>query len=303
MLYRRPVVQDGDESLALEAADSSAAGPGTQVAAPGRMGATNTTVFSAGTSNATALVTREASRLFDVLEAGPQDPDDAPFPDPLYHPLVVRALLAHACGWGDLGSKLQSELALDNQRARRLLTPILGYGTLDASKLGAAATNRAVLIAGGAIARDKRHTYEVPLPPSLRARAEWHRVTITLASTVPTVGQLTRYRGAKVYFATPDTGLAAGSRVDAEHNSVRRGSLQHEIIEGTRAMVFNDGEAFPVNVECMDDAARLRAGHTVRYALVVSIETAVETSATIHQEVSEQLRLQVRDRARGRVAG
>jgi hypothetical protein len=183
------------------------------------------------------------------------------------------------------------------------LTALLGYGRLDTDRLGTAATNRAVLVAGGHIARNERHTYELPLPPSLRARAEWHRFTITLAYTVPTVGQLSRYRGAKVYFATPDTNLAGGDRTDAEHNTVRRGSLQHEIVQGTRTMVFGDGDAFPVHVECMDDAQRLRAGKTVRYALVVSVETAEQTSTTIHDEVRARLREQARDRARGRVQG
>ena len=44
-----------------------------------------------------------------------------------------------------------------------------------------------------------------------------------------------------------------------------------------------------------------RAGKTVRYALVVSVETAEQTSTTIHDEVRAKLRQQVRDRARGRV--
>ncbi|EUA24312.1 hypothetical protein I552_3824 [Mycobacterium xenopi 3993] len=120
---------------------------------------------------------------------------------------------------------------------------------------------------------------------------------------VPTVGQLTRYRGAKVYFATPDTDLAGGDRTGAEHNTVRRGSLQHEIIQGTSAMVFGEGDMFPIHVECMDDAQRLRAGKKVRYALVVSVETAEQTSTTIHDEVRARLREQARDRARGRVQG
>ena len=118
---------------------------------------------------------------------------------------------------------------------------------------------------------------------------------------VPTVGQLNRYRSAKVYFATPDMQLAGGDRIDAEHNSVRRGSLQHEIVQGTRTMVFGDDGTYPVHVECMDDAQRLGAGKTVRYALVVSVETAEQTSTTIHDEVRSRLRQQVRDRARGRV--
>ena len=302
-LYTRPVTTPGDETVTVELAHTATTGPGLQVAAPGQRGATSNTVFTTGTSNATALVTREASRLFDILEAGVSDADDAPFPDARYHPLLVRALLAHASRWDRWGTRLRQELGLDNQNARRHLTALLGYGRLDTSVLGTATTNRAVLIAGGHIARDQRHTYGLPLPPSLRARAEWHRFTITLAYTAPTVGQLARYRGAKVYFTTPDTNLAAGDRIDVEHNSVRRGSLQHEIVEGTRAMVFRDGDAFPIHIECMDDAQRLRAGKTVRYALVVSAETAVETSATIHQEVRARLRQQASDRARERARG
>jgi hypothetical protein len=300
-LYTRPLATRGEETVAIELAQTAITGPGLQVAAPGRAGATNNTVFTTGTSHATALVTREANRLFDVLEAGAADTDDARLPDPQYHPLVVRALLAHASSWGEWEARIRRELGLDSQQARRYLTAFLGYGRLDVDRLGTAATNRAVLIAGGHIARNQRHTYELPLPPSLRARAEWHRFTITLAYMVPTVGQLTQYREAKVYFATPDTTLAGGDRTDAEHNTVRRGSLQHEIVQGTRAMVFGDGDAFPIHVECMDDAQRLRAGKSVRYALVVSVETAEQTSTTIHDEVRMRLRQRARDRARERV--
>ncbi|WP_253905689.1 S8 family peptidase [Arthrobacter sp. H5] len=302
-LYTRPVTRPGEETVAIELAKTAITGPGLQVAAPGRAGATNNTVFTVGTSNATALVTREASRLFDVLEAGAADAGDAPLPDPQYHPLLVRALLAHASSWGEWESRVRHELGLSNQQARRHLTALLGYGRLDTDRLETAATNRAVLVAGGLIARNQRHTFELPLPPSLRARAEWHRFTITLAYMVPTVGQLTRYRGAKVYFATPNTDLVGGDRTDAEYNSVRRGSLQHEIVQGTRAMVFGDGDVFPIHVECMDDAQRLKAGKTVRYALVVSVETAEETSTTIHDEVHAQLRQRVADRVRERVQG
>lgn len=296
-LYTRPVVTLDQDEVSTELAPTAATGPGLQVAAPGRAGATNNTVFTIGTSNATALVTREASQLFDVLEAGTPSAEDAPLPDAQYHPLLVRALLAHASSWGDWDTTLRRELGLTSQDARRRLTALLGYGRLDTNRLGSAARTRAVIVAGGNIARNERHTYELPLPPSLRARAEWHRFTITLAYTVPTVGQLSRYRSAKVYFATPDTNLAGGDRTDAEHNTVRRGSLQHEIVQGTRTMIFGDGDAFPIHVECMDDAQRLRAGKNVRYALVVSIETAELTSTTIHDEV----RARLRERARGRV--
>lgn len=301
-LYARPIPPpDGQKNVAVELAHTATTGPGLQVAAPGRAGVTNNTIFSIGTSNATALVAREASRLFDVLEAAADGTDDAPLPDPQYHPLLVRALLAHASSWGEWSARLRQELGLTNQQARRDLTPLIGYGRLDTDRLGSAAPNRAVLVGGGQIGCDQRHTYELPLPLSLRAKAEWHRFTITLAYMAPTVGQLNRYRGAKVYFTKPDTHLAGGDRTDADHNAVRRGSLQHEIVEGTRAMVFGDDDTFPINVECMEDAQSLPSDMRVRYALVVSVETALQTSTTIHDEVRTRLREQTRNRARGRV--
>lgn len=300
-LYLRPVLVPGKDLVDLKLAHTAQTGPGLQVAAPGRGGATNCTAFTFGTSNATALVTREASRLFDILEAGVDVKEDSPLPGPEYHPLLVRALLTHASSWGEWEAQLRSDLGIPGRDARRKLSALLGYGKLDTSRLGVAATNRAVLVAGGRIGRNQRHTYELPLPPSLRSRAAWHRFTITLAYAVPTVGQLTRYRGAKVYFDTPDTKLAAGDRIEGEHFTVRRGSLQHEIVQGSRAMIFADGDTFPIRVECMDDAQHLPKKKSIRYALVVSVETAEEISTTIHDEVRAILRQQARERARERV--
>ncbi|SER87461.1 Subtilase family protein [Propionibacterium cyclohexanicum] len=289
-LYTRPVIDPNQERVSISLARTGATGPGQQVAAPGTGGAVNRTAFTHGTSNATALVTREASRIFDILEADQPDAEDAPLPDPQYHPLLARALLAHASSWGIWEETLRHDLGLSGQEARRQLTAMLGYGRLDLDRLATAATNRAVMLAGGHIGRNERHTYEVPLPISLRAKAEWHRFTITLAFAAPTVGQLARYRSAKVYFSTPDTKLAGGDRSDAERNAVRRGSLQHEIVQGSRAMSFVEGDSFPIHVECMDDAQRLPTSSTIRYALVVSVETAERTSNTIYEEVRDRLR-------------
>lgn len=296
-LYVRPVADPGKDTVDLQISRAGQTGPGLQVAAPSANGAMNRTVFIFGTSAATALVTREASHIFDILEGGAASADESPLPDPQYHPLLVRALLVHASSWGGWESQFREDLEIHGQDARRRLSALLGYGKLDLTRLGVAATNRAVLIAGNHIGADQRHTYELPLPPSLRSRAKRHRFTITLAYAVPTVGQLARYRRAKVYFATPDTKLAAGDRVEADYNAVRRGSLQHEIVQGTRAMTFGDGGTFPIHVECMDDAQHLPKENSIRYALVVSVETAEGVSVTIHDEVRAGLRQQARTRA------
>ena len=305
-LYRRPVVDPEAEMVALEMVRTDRLGPGMQVASPGISGTTRAVAYTHGTSNATALVTREASTLFDLLELGPDSPEDFAYPDPVFHPVLVKALLVHASSWGQQAETLRRRLLAggevpDGRKIRRELTTLLGYGKLDSVRLGRAATNRAVLIAAGRIGRDERQTFEVPLPVSIRARAEWRRFTVTLAFIAPTVGHLTRYRGAKVYFDRLGEDMTGGDRIDADHNAVRRGSCQHEIVEGEKAIVFADDGSLPIHVQCMDDAQRLRRGHKIRFGLVVSVETSVSTSTTIHDEIRSRLRAKARDQVASRL--
>lgn len=276
LLFTKPPPSSESE-IALSIARTGRTGPGVQVAAPGEGGDTDRTRFDYGTSHATALVTREASLLFDILETEP-DEGTLALPDALFHPLLVRALLAHACSWGDWRT------AVSPQSSRKVLTPLFGYGRLDPER-ARGAVNRAVVIAGNEIGVDERHTYELPLPLSIRSKAEWHRFVITLAYWAPTTRGLNTYRAAKVYFNAPNIKLGEGKRINADYHAVQRGSLQHEIIDGSKTMRFGDGDTFPIHVECMRDGQK--AGHIgrIRYALVVSIETAASTSSTIHDEV------------------
>lgn len=300
-LYQRPLAS-GDEEVTLISVDSSRVGPGTLAAAPDRMGGTSSTAYSFGTSNAAALVSRKASSLFDMLEAGTREAEERQLPDPLFHPVLVRALLVHASSWGNSADTLKRILSLDPRTAKRELTALLGYGSLDEEQLGLAATNRAVLVTGGLIGGEERHTYTVPLPSSLRRTAGWHRVTVTLASMAPTRGDLTKYRAAKVFFSTVDEKAAGGGRAEADHHAVKRGSCQHEIIEGYKAMAFGDGEGLPIHVQCMKDAVTFKkADAKIRYGLVVSVETKVETSNTIYDEIRAQLQVLARAKTQTRV--
>lgn len=301
VVYQEPVLPHGATEVALVPASTTSTGPGTQVAAPAPGGRTDATTYTHGTSNATALVTREASRIFDILEAGRDDAQDPEFPDAQYHPVLAKALLVHTSTWGDEGQRLRDALHLDGQRWRRELTAVLGYGAIRPERIATAAPNRAVLIAGGSLGREQRHTYAIPLPASLRAKAEWHRITVTVASFVPSAGHLTRYRGAKVFFEKLDDSETGGRRIEAEGTAVRRGSVQHEIADGQQALVFSDGNSIQVHVQCMDDAQRLKAGNVVRYGLVVSLETAVTTSTTVHDDVRAQLQARVSATQRSRI--
>ena len=292
-----PLVVGSD--VDLYPANTASMGPGLRVAAPSELGGSNRTTFECGTSHATALVTREASLLFDLLEARSHDRYVSLLPDAMFHPLIVRALLAHACSWGDWQKKLSPELRITSDQ-RRNLTPFLGYGRYF-SDVARSAVNRAVVVAGNFIGLDERHSYDLPLPHSIRNKAEWRRLSITLAYWAPATHGLKRYRAAKVYFTAPELGLVQGERVDAYYRAVQRGSLQHEVIDGSKVTAFRDNATFPVHVECMRGGQRGGKIDPIRYALVVSIETAAETSVTVHDEVrAGLLRLHTQAEARQR---
>lgn len=291
LLFAKPL-PSSDATVDLRVARTGRTGPGVQVAAPSDGGRTNRTIFDCGTSHATALVTREASSLFDLLEAGPGD--GTRLPDALFHPLLVRALLAHACSWDDWPAP---------QSSRKTLTPLFGYGRLDPER-ARSAVNRAVVVAGNEIGVDERHTYELPLPLSMSRAATWHRIVITLAYWAPTTRGLKAYRAAKVYFYAPNLSLGKGKRINADYDAVRHGSLLHEVIDGSKSMGFGDGDTFPIHVDCMHDGQKTGHIGRIRYALVVSVETAASTSSTIHDEVRAGLirqRSQSTTQQRGRV--
>lgn len=297
-LYLPPVPTDHlDEGIAIELARTGQTGPGTLTAAPGQNGETSKLAFSHGTSNAAALVTREANRIFDLLEEGIYSPLELAYPDPSFYPVLTKALLVNATTWSGQERDLKQILDLDSRTARRELTALLGYGTLDKTRIAASTPNRAVLIGAGSIRIDENHIYHIPLPPSLRSIVAHRRFTITLATMLPTFSNLTKYRGAKVFFDSPTKNAIGGSPVEGEHHSIRRGACQHEVIEGKKAISFIDGDHLPISITCMAHAPGHPKDKAIRYGIVVSIETATSTSTTIYDEI----RLGLQERASTRV--
>ncbi len=64
------------------------------------------------------------------------------------------------------------------------------------------------------------------------------------------------------------------ARRDAEWRTVHRGTVQHEIFEGARAVVVEEGVRLTIKVNCKEDAGRLT--ESVPYAIAVTLEVAPE---------------------------
>lgn len=293
-VFRAPP-PDHSGPMELSGLETPSVGPGLAVATPGFAGEVDAVGYSCGTSNSTALATRTVSQIFDILEDLRQDDDQFPFPDPQYHPVLARTLLVHAAGWHEALPRLRDLLGLTGQQTRRELTRILGYGLVRRERAISAERTRVVLLGAGSIGKDQRNTFRFPLPSALSASTEWRRLTITLGWLSPVNVHAQKYRMARLWF-TPSYDEIGVSPTEADHNAVLKGTVQHQVFEGTAASGFADGSALSIDVDCRSDAGTLRS--PVRYGIAASLEVGPAVRSDIHNEIRSRLREQVRERAR-----
>lgn len=307
VLQRPPPTAPGGLPVELPHAPSVGRGPGLQVAAPDPRAGSAGSGFVHGTSFAAALTSRAADQVLQTLTStqyrSPTDQPGAaqttgpfPLPDPQYHPVLAKTLLVHSAGWGELASALRHAGPDPTTALTRLgLTQLLGYGAAHLSQVAAAASTRVVLLGAGTITNAQRHSYEFPLPPAMRASTDWRRLTVTLAWFSPIGPNPARHRAARVWFAPPADALGV-RRTEAHHHRVRQGTVQHEILEGTEAVAFLDGDVLSIDVDCRVD---ITGTPPVRYGLAASIEVAATSHSDIHSQVRQGLiRIQQRQQIR-----
>ena len=282
----------------LEPVPTPTLGPGLRAATPGRAGETEAFGYSCGTSNSTALATRILSQVFGVLEGLEHNHDQFPFPDAQYHPVLAKTLLVHAARWDDAGPRLKD--LLGPHMNRRELTRVLGYGIVDSEKATSAKSTRVVLLGAASINENQRNTFRFPLPSALSASTEWRRLTIALGWLSPVNVRSHKYRMARLRF-TPSKDDIGVEATEAEHHAVRKGTVQHEVFEGSKATGFVAGSALSIDIDCDIDAGKLQA--PIRYALAASLEVGPTIRADIHNEVSTRLRTQAREQTRTHAMG
>ena len=147
----------------------------------------------------------------------------------------------------------------------------------------------------GSLKADQAHVYQIPLPQSLDGQAEWRRLTITLANIGPMNSANHKYRRVQLWFDPLVGGLRnslAVERTNADYRAVRRGTVQHEVLEGTRASIFEDSENAYLQVNCRKDAGG--QFDPVRYGLAISLEVAPGVDLPIYQEIQERIAQAVR---------
>jgi len=267
--------------------------PGQKVAFPGHQGNTSSFAYTRGTSNATALTTRLAHELCEMLyELRETQPHGEQLSDE-FIPILVKALIVHGASWRNVYEKIEKILGNEYKRLRERIVPrLFGYGVIDSDRIFYCTEQRATLIGCGKLRKDQAHLYSVPLPPSLSSKKEWRRLTITLAWFSPINSDNLKYRQAALYFEPPVNQFGLKAREEVDANAVRRGTVQHEILEGNQAVPFMNGEAIEIRVNCREDAGGLKG--EVPYALVVSFEVKEGVNIQVYEEIQNLIAPRVR---------
>lgn len=296
VLYRERMLANPTTSL-LEAVTAGAA-PGHRAALPPMPGqGLNVTAYSRGTSNAAALASRAAVQAYDVIELLRTEFTDAP--GGKFDAVLLKALLVHGAHWRDWPARLLAERPefqlIQNGNSRRaaeldFVTRWLGYGVVDVDRAITCTAERATLLGVGELGAGKALIFSAPLPPGLAGKIAWRRLTLTLAWMSPINPAHQGYRRAKLW-AAPSHEQLRIDRVNVDWQAARRGTVQHEILEGEDAVAFADGDRFQCKVNCAADAGDLNG--KVAFALCVSFEVAVGSEIAVYEEIRQRITPQI----------
>ena len=67
--------------------------------------------------------------------------------------------------------------------------------------------------------------------------------------------------------------------------------MQHEVLEGNRAVPYQDGENIIIKVNCRADAGDIN--EPIRYGLAVTLEVTEEVHIPVYQEIRNRLAIPV----------
>jgi hypothetical protein len=265
--------------------------------APGVLGAApgiapmelNRVSHSCGSSNAAALSSRSAALAYERISQMEIPSDSEPLANE-YQAVLLKALLVHGASWGDAASIIESAfpaLVNDWRKLERVKQQFLGYGEVDIERCLSADDHRATLLGWASIFDGEGHQFSLPLPPSLASKTELRRLIITLAWLTPTNQKHRDYRGAHLWITVSPGDVGAG-RNGLDATSARRGTVEHRIFEGSKAVPFVDGNKLIVSVSCKEDAGPLDT--PVPYAIAVTLEVGPTVEIDVYEEIKTRIR-------------
>ncbi len=254
-------------------------------------------VFNCGTSNATALATWAGVQIHEVLRQLNNESENKQIPDNLTA-VLIKTLLVH----GSMQNRDSQEAikCLKNAKNSSIFKTIqsrfLGYGVVNIGRVLGCTEQRGTVIGCGEITTDQIHEYRFPVPGEFSGKKTFRKMVVTLAWFSPINTRHRYLREAKLEIKPnkkwDETPLMV-NRTDGDHNQVKRGTVQHEILEGKNQLTaFIQDEEIVLQVICKKDATNQLEG-SIPYGLAVTLEAADESQIPVYNKIRERLSEQV----------
>ena len=291
-LYKKPL---SEESTIFEIDDHLMA-PGQKTAWDSEEGALSEDAFNRGTSNAAALATRAGVRIHEVLsELNGQNPDI--IPDELVA-VLIKTLLVHGSIQSEESKTAVEHLKNQNNSKtfKTVLARYLGYGAVDVDRVLACTEQRGTVIGFGEITAEEIHEYRFPVPDEFGGQRIFRRMVVTLAWFSPINPGHRYFREAKLEVKPSSKWVETPlklERTDSDHNQNKRGTVQHEVLEGkSKLKQFLQNEEIVLQVICKKDATE-RLEEKIPYGLAVTLEAAEESEISVYEKVRQRLSEQI----------
>lgn len=266
--------------------------PGQQVACPGSIaGVVNKSNYTCGTSNATAIATRTAGRLYEMLETLKSEPRGEDIIIDEFISIILKGLIAHGATWPEYTvTKLKELFKQDVKNLREFASRFMGYGIVIPERILYCEDNRVTMIGCKTLRPGEAHIYKIPVPDEISGKKIIKKLTLTLAWYSPVVSSRQAYRGIELWFDKPE-GLDSLNIIgaDVNRNMTSRGTTQHEVFKGERAGSFPANHTIDIKVNCRNEALSEKEVVEVPYSLIVTLEVGPGLDISIYEKVKERI--------------
>ncbi len=293
-LYTTPPLETGQHYPP----DTGLRSPGQQVAwDSAQEGELSRTVYTRGTSNATALATRSGARIYEVLEALQAEHGDQIHDDLMA--VLIKTLLVHGAQHDSQAEKALTEslkTPANSRRFKEVMARYVGYGAVNIDRVLGCTAQRGTVLGCGEIREDQVHEYRFPLPLDLSESQIWRRMVVTLGWFSPINPVHRNLREAKLELQPAgkwDKTDLKLSRQEVDHNQVLRGTVQHEILEGeSQISAYEEDGHILLHVTCKADATE-KLDQSIPYGLAVTLEVAEGVDIPIYEQIRARIKPQV----------
>ncbi|MCY4232329.1 MAG: S8 family peptidase [Bacteroidetes bacterium] len=231
------------------------------------------TTQTAGTSNATALTTRQACFFHDLLQEIRYQDGSAITSE--YDAVLIKTLLVHGARWGKTYKSFERIFSENHSTSeiKEQVARFFGYGQPDYSRIKSGSDQRVTIIGCGKLLNNQALEFTLPLPSSQLGVNVKRQLTITTAWFSEIKSHNLKYRVAHLWHSIHGGNFVA-KRIEVSNPSSKRGTVQHEVFDGNSIISNLDGSEIIIKVNCRKDAGDIRK--PAHFGLAVTLEILEE---------------------------